>query len=186
MKYSTSEFKTGLKIIINNEPYTIVENHFEKPGKGQAFTRIKIKNLLNNKVLEKTYKSGHSVEKADVEEKTMTFIYRENDNFCFMDPESYEQVEIPLSIVEPTIPWLLEQNSCQVLFWNQQAVTVTPENFIDIEVIECEPGVKGDTVTGGAKNATLSTGVQIRVPLFINKGDILKVDTRTGSYVSRS
>ena len=186
MKYSTSEFKNGLKVILNNEPYTIVENTFEKPGKGQAFTKIKVKNLLNGKVLEKTYKSGQSIEAADVHEQTMTYLYQEGDMYCFMDESSYEQIEVNSEIIGDNKLWLLEQNTCQVLFWNQQAVSITPENFISASIIECEPNVKGDTVSGGAKNATISTGAVIRVPLFIKLGETIKVDTRTGEYVSRA
>ncbi len=185
MKYSTSEFKNGLKVLINNEPYNIIDNTFEKPGKGQAFTRIKVKNLLTGKVLDKTYKSGQSIPKADIHEQTMTFLYQEGDLFCFMDQNSYEQIDIDKSIVAENYQWLIEQNPCQILFWNQQAVAITPENFIHVAVIECEPGVRGDTVSGGSKNATIATGANIKVPLFINENDTIKVDTRTGTYVSR-
>ena len=186
MKYSTNEFKNGLKVIINNEPYTIIDNTFEKPGKGQAFTRIKVRNLLSGKVLDKTYKSGQSIPKADVYEQSMVFLYQEQDMFCFMDQQSFEQIDIPANVVGDNHLWILEQSECQILFWNQQPVAIHPENFIHVEIAECEPGVRGDTVSGGSKNAVIATGAKIRVPLFISVGDLVKVDTRSGEYVSRA
>lgn len=185
MKYSTSEFKNGLKVLINDEPYTIIENEFEKPGKGQAFTRIKVRNLLTQKVLEKTYKSGQSIAKANVEEKPMTFLYKDHDAFHFMDQQSYEQIAISAAVVNHSAQWLLEQNSCQILFWNNMPAQVTPDNFIETTVTACEPGVKGDTVTGASKLANICTGASLKVPLFINQGDKIKIDTRNGSYVCR-
>lgn len=186
MKYSTSEFKNGLKVIIDGSPCVIIENEFEKPGKGQAFTRIKVRNYINNKVLEKTYKSGQSIEAADIQEKAMTFLYKEGELYHFMDQSDFEQVEIPHETIQECTKWLLEQSTYQVLFWNNSPISVTPESFIIFEVTECEPGVKGDTVSGAMKNATISTGASIKVPLFIKVNEKIKVDTRNGSYVSRA
>lgn len=185
MKYSTSDFKNGLKILVNNEPYIIIENEFEKPGKGQAFTRLKLRNLLNQRTLEKTYKSGQSVARADVIEKTMTFLYKDTQGFHFMDQENYEQITIDTDRVGESARWLLEQDPCHILFWNDVATSVRTESFITTTIQQCEPGIKGDTVSGGSKVATISTGAEIKVPLFIKTNDRVKIDTRDGSYVSR-
>lgn len=185
MKYTTSDIKNGLKILVDGDPCVILENEFEKPGKGQAFTRIKFRNYRTGKVLEKTYKSGASLLPADIQEQTMTFLYQENELFHFMDSETYEQTTIDSSVLGNTQKWMIEQATYQILLWNGIPISVTAENFIEIEVTECEPGVKGDTVSGAMKMATIATGTDIKVPLFIKKGDHIKVDTRDGSYVSR-
>ncbi len=185
LKYNTSQFKNGLKILVDNEPYTIVANEFEKPGKGQAFTRLKIRNLLNGKVLERTYKSGQSVDAANIQEQTMTYLYQEEESYHFMHPETFEQETIPADIVADNSAWLKEQSLYQVLYWNDQPVGITPETSMIFEVIDCEPNVKGDTATSVMKNATIDTGTNIRVPGFIKKGELIKVDTREGSYISR-
>lgn len=186
LKYNTSQFKNGLKVLVDNEPYVIIGTEFEKPGKGQAFTRLKIKNLLNGKVLERTYKSGHSIEAAETSESTLTYLYAEGDSYYFMDPESYEQEALPKEVVQEQLRWLKEQCSYQVLFWNNQPVTLTPETSMVFEITECEPNVKGDTATSVMKNAIIDTGAQIKVPGFIKKGEWIKVDTRDGSYISRA
>ena len=185
IKYSTSDFKNGLKIIFKNDPYTIINHEFVKPGKGQAFTRIKIRNLLNGKVLEKTYKSGEKVIAANIQETTFNFLYQEGETWHFMDPVSYEQIDIPQTTVADAKQWLIEDASCQILFWNEQPIAVTPENFVTLTIAECEPGVRGDTVNNTTKLAIIETGAQIRVPLFINHGEKIKIDTRTGEYISR-
>lgn len=185
LRYNTSQFKNGLKILVDQEPYVIIDNEFEKPGKGQAFTRLKIRNLLNGKVLERTYKSGQSVEGANTEEKNMTYLYQEGDCYYFMNPDDFEQEAIPQAIVSGQKDWLKEQANYQVLFWNEQAVGLTPETTMSFEIIECEPNVKGDTATSVTKNATIETGANIRVPGFIKKGEKVKIDTRDGSYISR-
>ncbi len=183
---STNEFKSGLKVILESDPYYIIENEFVKPGKGQAFNRVKMRNLKTGRVLEKTFKSGDTLETADVVEMDMQFLYSDGHNLHFMSPSSFEQFEISIESVGDAAQWLKEQDMCIITMWNGLPLNVTPPNFVNLTVTETDPGVRGDTVSGGNKAATLETGAVIRVPLFINIGDILKIDTRTGSYVSRA
>jgi len=185
MKYSTSDIKNGLKVLIDGEPCIIIDNEFEKPGKGQAFTRVKLKHCLTGRVLDKTYKSGQTLLQADIQEQSMTYLYEDGDCFHFMNPDTYEQIEISQKAVSETKEWLKEQCSYQVLFWNQQAVSVTPENFMGLEITDCEPNVKGNSQSGIMKNATVETGANIKVPLFIKQGDVIKVDTRKKTYIER-
>ena len=185
--YSTNEFRSGLKVMLDNDPCTILENEFVKPGKGQAFNRVKLRNLKTDRVWERTFKSGESIEAADVMETDMQYLYSDGDNWHFMRTDgSYEQIEANEAAVGDARNWLKEENENQVTLWNDQPIAVTPPNFVELEVVETDPGLKGDTATGGTKPATLSTGYTVKgVPLFINIGDILKIDTRTGEYVSR-
>lgn len=183
--YSTNEFKSGLKVMIDGDPCSIIENEFVKPGKGQAFNRVKLRNLKTGRVLEKTYKSGESVEAADVVEVDMQYLYNDGENLHFMDPNTYEQLETPVAIVGDAMQWIKEEDTCTVVTWNGNPISVTPPNFVELSVTETDPGLKGDTVSGGSKPATLETGATIRVPLFIEPGDKLRIDTRTGEYVSR-
>lgn len=183
--FSTSEFKGGLKIIIDGDPYTIIENEMVKPGKGQAFNRVKLRNLLTARVLEKTFKSGESVIAADVLEVDMSFLYSDSSSYHFMSQSTFEQVSVSKSVVAESSQWLIEQDICVVTLWDDNPISITPPNFVELKVSECEPGIKGDTVSGGSKNATLETGAVLRVPLFVNTGDKLKIDTRTGEYMSR-
>ena len=185
--YSTNEFRSGLKVMLDNDPCTILENEFVKPGKGQAFNRVKLRNLKTDRVWERTFKSGESIEAADVMETDMQYLYSDGDNWHFMRIDgSYEQIEANEAAVGDARNWLKEENEYQVTLWNDQPIAVTPPNFVELEVVETDPGLKGDTATGGTKPATLSTGYTVKgVPLFINIGDILKIDTRTGEYVSR-
>ena len=185
--YSTNEFRSGLKVMLDNDPCTILENEFVKPGKGQAFNRVKLRNLKTDRVWERTFKSGESIEAADVMETDMQYLYSDGDNWHFMRTDgSYEQIEANETAVGDARNWLKEENEYQVTLWNDQPIAVTPPNFVELEVVETDPGLKGDTATGGTKPATLVTGYTVKgVPLFINIGDILKIDTRTGEYVSR-
>ncbi len=183
---STNEFKSGLKVLLDGDPYSILENEYVKPGKGQAFNRVKMRNLKSGRVLEKTFKSGDTLETADVIELDMTYLYADDQHLHFMSPTTYEQHEVPTNVVGDSVQWLKEQDSVIVTMWNGVPLNITPPNFVNLAVTETDPGVKGDTVSGGSKAATLETGAVIRVPLFINVGDVLKVDTRTGSYVSRA
>ena len=185
--YSTNEFRSGLKVMLDNDPCTILENEFVKPGKGQAFNRVKLRNLKTDRVWERTFKSGESIEAADVMETDMQYLYSDGDNWHFMRTDgSYEQIEANEAAVGDARNWLKEENEYQVTLWNDQPIAVTPPNFVELEVVETDPGLKGDTATGGTKPATLVTGYTVKgVPLFINIGDILKIDTRTGEYVSR-
>ena len=183
--YSTNEFKSGLKVIMDNDPYTILENEFVKPGKGQAFNRVKFRNLKTGRVIERTMKSGESVEAADVTEKDMQYLYNDGERSHFMVPETFEQYEMSPEIVGDAGKWLKEQDMCLVTLWNDAPLQVLPPNFVALEIVDTDPGLKGDTSGGGGKPATLETGAVVRVPLFVQIGEVIKVDTRTGEYVSR-
>jgi len=184
--YSTNEFKSGLKIMLDGDPYNIIENEFVKPGKGQAFNRVKVKNLKNGRVIEKTFKSGEKVEAADVMDTEMQYLYSDGEYWHFMDESSYEQVQADTVAVGENSKWLKEQDVCNVILWNGSPISIEPPNFVTLAVTETDPGLKGDTAQGGVKPATLETGAVVRVPLFIEIGDVLKVDTRSGEYVSRA
>lgn len=184
--FSTNEFKGGLKIMLDGDPYTIVENEFVKPGKGQAFNRVKVRNLKTGRVLEKTFKSGESVEGADVMDTDMQFLYSDGEMWHFMEPDSYEQYAADETAMGDAAKWLKGQETCVMTLWNGAPLSVAPPNFVVLQVSETDPGVRGDTSSGGSKPATLETGAVVRVPLFIDIGDVLKIDTRTGDYVSRA
>jgi len=184
--YSTNEFKAGMKLMLDSDPCAIIENEFVKPGKGQAFSRVKIRNLKNGRVIERTFKSGESVEAADVVDLDMQYLYNDGEFFHFMDPESFEQYQADASAVNDAKLWLKDQDMCVVTLWNDAPISVTPPNFVDLSVAETDPGLKGDTSGGGGKPATLETGAVVRVPLFVQIGELLKIDTRTGEYVSRA
>ncbi|AJI48020.1 elongation factor P [Francisella noatunensis] len=183
--YSTNEFKGGLKILIDGNPMVIVENEFVKPGKGQAFNRVKLKNLLNDRVVEKTFKSGESVEAADVEELNAVYSYFDGDSYVFMHPETFEQYMVSQEALGETKKWLKDQDEYQIILFNGQPISIIAPNFVNLEIVETDPGLKGDTAGTGGKPATLSTGAVVRVPLFVQTGEIIKVDTRTSTYVSR-
>ncbi|CBL45466.1 Elongation factor P [gamma proteobacterium HdN1] len=184
--YSTNEFKGGLKVMLDGDPCSIMENEYVKPGKGQAFNRVKLRNLKSGRVLEKTFKSGESLEGADVVDVEMQFLYFDGEFYHFMNPTSFEQLGAEVPAVGDSAKWLKEQDNCTVTLWNGVPLAVTPPNFVTLEVVETDPGVKGDTASGGGKPAKLAGGAVVKVPLFISVGDILKVDTRTGDYVSRA
>ncbi|GAA3701851.1 elongation factor P [Oceanisphaera sediminis] len=183
--YSTNDFRAGLKIMLDGEPCAIVENEFVKPGKGQAFSRVKIRRLLNGKMLEKTFKSGDTVEAADVVDMELAYLYNDGEFYHFMNNETFEQLAADEKAVADAKLWLKEQDVCTLTLWNGAAISVTPPNFVELEVVETDPGLKGDTAGTGGKPATLTTGAVVRVPLFIQIGEVLKVDTRSGEYVSR-
>lgn len=184
--YSTSEMKNGLKVMIDGEPCNILENEHVKPGKGQAFNRVKVKFLRTGRVLEKTFKSGDSVEGADVVDCDMQYLYNDGEYWHFMEPESFEQHQADAKTVGDAAQWLKEQDTCIVTLYNGSPLAVTPPNHVVLEVVETDPGLRGDTATGGTKPAKLSTGAVVKVPLFMNVGDIVKVDTRTGEYLGRA
>jgi elongation factor P len=183
--YSTAEFKKGLKIEIDGTPFIIADFQHVKPGKGGAFVRTKLKNLLTGRVLDQTFRSGEKVKKPDLVEKEMQYLYKDGDRYCLMDNETYEQIMLTAEQVGDAVLYLTENMDLQVLFFNKQPVAVDLPNFVELTVAEAEPGVKGDTASGGTKPATLESGAVIQVPLFINAGDRVKVDTRTGSYIER-
>ena len=186
VNYSTSDFKPGLKIIIDNDPCEIIEEDFVKPGKGQAFSKVKFRNLLTGRVGEKTCKVGESIESADIEELEMQFLYLDGDSWVFMHPENFEQISINQDLIGTNKDWLSEGDICQVILWNQQPISVVPPVFVNLEITKTDPGVKGDTASGGSKPATLSTGAIIKVPLFISEGEIVTIDTRNGEYQGRA
>ncbi len=185
--YSTSEFKSGLKVMLEGDPCAIVENEFVKPGKGQAFSRVKLRNLKTGRIWDRTFKSGDSLEAADVVETSMEFLYSDGEFWHFMKTDgSFEQVAANESALGEAKPWLKEQETYTVILWNEDPISVSPPNFIELEVAETDPGMRGDTATGGTKPAVMSTGATVKVPLFVNPGDKLRIDTRTGEYVSRA
>lgn len=185
MKYSTSEFKSGLKILLDGDPYNIVSNEFVKPGKGQAFNRVRIRNLKNGRTIDKTFRSGENVEGADVVECDMQYLYGDGEQWFFMNPNTFEQIGAGKAAVEDAIKWIKEQDSCTVILWNDIPLSVEAPQFVELTVAQCDPGVKGNTVSGGSKPATLETGAEIQVPLFVEEGEVLKVNTRTGTYENR-
>jgi elongation factor P len=183
--YSTSEFRSGLRIIIDKNPCIIVENEFVKPGKGQAFSRVRIKNLKTGKTVDKTFKSGESVEAADVMDTEMQYLYSDGEFWHFMVPDTFEQYAADAAAVGESSDWISDGDMCAVTLWNNTPLIIQPPNFVELEITETDPGVKGDTASGGVKPATLSTGAVVRVPLFVDQGEIIKVDTRSREYVSR-
>ncbi|WP_410012172.1 elongation factor P [Sodalis sp. C49] len=183
--YSTNEFRSGLKIMQDGEPCAIIDNEFVKPGKGQAFNRVRIRKLISGKVLEKTFKSGDSVEAADVMDMNLTYLYNDGEFWHFMNNETFEQLAADKKAVSDAAKWLVEQAECVLTLWNGEPIAVTPPNFVELEIIETDPGLKGDTAGTGGKPATLTTGAVVKVPLFVQIGEVIKVDTRSGEYVSR-
>ena len=184
--YSTNEFRSGLKVLLDGDPCVILENEFVKPGKGQAFNRVKLRNLTTSRVWERTFKSGESLEAADVIDQDMEYLYTDGEFWHFMATDgSFEQHAADEKAVADAIKWLKEQDVYTVTLYNGSPLSVTPPNFVELEVVETDPGMKGDTAQGGSKPATLSTGAVVSVPLFITIGEVLKVDTRTGEYVNR-
>ena len=183
--YSTNEFKGGLKIMMDGDPYAIVENEFVKPGKGQAFNRVKVRNLKTGRTIERTFKSGDSVEGADVVDVELQYLYNDGEYWHFMDQQSFEQLTADAAAVGDAAQWLKEEAICQVTLWNGAPLSVAAPNFVIMTIVETDPGLRGDTSGGGGKPATLETGAVVRVPLFVQSGEVIKVDTRTGEYVSR-
>jgi len=184
--FATNQFKPGLKIMLDAQPYNILENEYVKPGKGQAFNRVKVRNLLNGRVVEKTFKSGDTAEGADIVEQEMQYLYSDGEHWHFMDPISYEQLAMNEAALGDTLQWLKEQDTYLIMLWNGNPISIEAPNFVELTVTKTDPRLKGDTVSGGSKPATLETGAVVQVPLFISEGEKLKIDTRTGSYVSRA
>ncbi len=184
--YGLNQLRTGLKVLIDGDPYAVVDCDLVKPGKGQAFTRIKIKNLLNGRVTERTYRASDSVDAADVVEVSMQYLYSDGSQWNFMNPESFEQVSAGTAAMSEAAPWIKEQDVCGVTLFNGQPILVSPPNFVELVIVETDPGVRGDTSSGGTKLATLETGATVKLPLFVQQGERIRVDTRTGAYVSRA
>lgn len=183
---STNEFKAGFKVEVDGQPYTIVTNEFVKPGKGQAFNRVRLKHLMTGRTIERTFKSGDKVDVADVVESDMRMLYKEADGVIFMDDASFEQIKIPTTSIGDTEQWLLEDFVYEVIFYKGQPVTVVPPTFMEMLIVETSPGVRGDTASGRVlKPAVVASGAKVQVPIFVEQGEKIKVDTRTGEYVSR-
>ena len=185
MAYSTGEFKSGLKILVDGDPCVILTNEFVKPGKGQAFNRVRLRNLITRRVIDRTYKSGESVAAADIVELELQYLYNDGNEWHFMDPVSYEQYAAAESVVGETKHWLKAQDKCVVVLYNGAPISIEPPDIVELKVVETDPGVRGDTATGGSKQALLETGASIKVPLFIEKGEVLRVKSSSGEYVGR-
>ena len=185
MSYDTTDIRKGLKVLIDGNPYSVIEFQFVKPGKGQAFTRTKFKNLLTGAVIDRNLRSGEKLDEANVEEKNMQFLYKEGDDFVFMDNVSFEQTSVTDVVVGDDSRFLRDNLECTVLFFNERPVGVTLPNFVICKIIKSDPGAKGDTSGNVTKPATLETGAVVGVPLFVKEGEYIRIDTRTGEYVER-
>jgi elongation factor P len=183
--FDTADFKKGLKILVEGQPYTIIDFQHVKPGKGNQFSRTKLKNLLTGQQLERTFKSGEKFEVPDVMNREMSFLYKDDSGYTFMDKENFEQVLMDENTVGDSKYYLIENLEVVILFYNERPIYVDVPKAVNLRVVQTDPGVKGDTVTGGSKPATLETGLVVKVPLHINEGDLLRIDTQTGEYVSR-
>jgi len=181
----TSQFRNGLKIELDGEPFTMTYFQHVKPGKGGAFVRTKVKSLRTGRVLERTFRSGEKVEEADVTERPMQFLYHDGDSLVFMDTETYDQTPFSAEQVGDARKWLKENLDVEVLFWRGKPLNIELPAFIEFTITKCDPGVKGDTATGATKPATVESGAVVQVPLFVNEGERIRVDTRTGEYVER-
>ena len=184
--FSTNELRSGIKVLLDGEPFSIVENEHVKPGKGQAFNRVKVRNLKTGRVIERTFKSGDTLEAADVVDVDMQYLYADGDFWHFMVPETFEQHAASKAAVGDGAQWMKDGVTCIITLWNGVPLQVTPPPHVDLKVVETDPGLRGDTATGGQKSARLETGAVVRVPLFINEGETLRIDTRTGAYISRA
>jgi elongation factor P len=183
--YSTNDIRSGLKVMLEGDPCSIIDNELVKPGKGQAFARVKLRNLKTGRVWERTFKSGESLEAADVMERDLEYLYNDGEFWHFMEPETFEQYQADANAVGDAAKWLKAQDRCEVTLYNGAPLGVTAANFVELEITETDPGLKGDTASGGSKPATLSTGAVVKVPLFLSQGEVIRIDTRTGEYQGR-
>ena len=183
--FSTSDFKNGLKVMLDGDPAVMIENEFVKPGKGQAFNRVKLRNLKTGRVIERTFTQNETLESADIADVEMQYLYNDGTDWHFMQPESFEQYTANAVAVSDAKKWLKEQDVCIVTLYNDVPLSVTPPNSVVLKIVETDPGVRGDTSGGGGKPATLETGAVVRVPLFVQTDELIKVDTRSGEYISR-
>lgn len=182
---STADFRNGLVLEMEGDLMEIVYFQHVKPGKGGAFVRTKFKNLLTGRVLEKTFRSGERFEEARIEERKWQYLYQDGDMFCFMDNATFEQVEAPASVVGDDAKWLKENNDANLVFYKDKIIMVHPPLFVELKITRSDPGVQGDRATGATKPATTETGAVVQVPLFLEEGETIKVDTRTGEYIER-
>ena len=185
MAVDTSQFRNGLKLELDGEPFTMIYFQHVKPGKGGAFVRTKVKNLKTGRVLDRTFRAGERVEEADVEEKTMQYLYQDGEQLVFMDTQSFDQIPFSADQVGDARRFLKENIEVDVLFWKGRPLQIELPNFIEAAIVRCDPGLKGDTASGATKPATLETGAVLQVPLFVKEGDRIRVDTRTGQYMER-
>lgn len=183
---SVNEFRTGLTIEYEGDIYTVLDFQHVKPGKGAAFVRSKLKNLRNGNIVEKTFRAGEEVGRAHVENRTMQYLYNSGDEYTFMDNETYDQITLHKSQIEWELNFLIENMNVQITSYQGEIIGIQLPNSVDLRVVETEPGIKGNTATGATKNAKLETGLNVQVPLFINEGDVLSIDTRDGKYLSRA
>jgi len=183
--YDTSDIRKGLKVTIDNQPYVVVDFQFVKPGKGQAFTRTKLKNMITGNVIDRTYKTGEKFERADLEEKQVQYLYLEGEHYVFMDTTNYEQIRLNADQLGDNRFFLQDNMLVDVLLYDGRPIGCTPPIFVELRVVETEPGFKGDTSGNTTKPAKLETGLIVNVPLFVNEGELLKIDTRTSAYVER-
>ena len=179
------DFRRGIKIILDNQPYEMIDNEFSKPGKGQALYRTRLKNLLTGTILDRTYRSGDSLEQADVRKSAGIYSYRDSDSFVFMDNETFEQFNLPLENCADKIKFLKEGSAVDLLFWNEQLIAMTPPQHVNLEITYTEPAARGDTATNVTKNATVETGAEVQVPAFIEEGNVVRVEVETGNYIER-
>lgn len=182
---STNELKSGLKVEIDGEPYNLVSNEFVKPGKGQPFNRVKLKHLKTGRVIERTFKSGEKLDLADIEENKMRMLYKEGDAIVFMDDNTFDQVHIPVSLIGDKDQWLMEEVIYDVVFYKGEPIDLNPPTFMEMKIVETAPGLRGDTSGRVLKAAITESGAKVQVPIFIEQGEKIKIDTRTGEYVSR-
>ena len=182
---STADFKNGMGLKINGKYYTIVEFQHVKPGKGGAFVRYKIRDLKSGRVIDQTCNAGTKFENVQLITKEMQYLYNDGDSFYFMDNETYEQIPVPADFIGDSVKWFKENDNCQLLYADTELLGVQPPMFIEVEITETDPGFKGDTVQGGTKPATIETGAVVQVPMYLNQGEMIKVDTRDGKFVSR-
>ncbi|NGM53284.1 elongation factor P [Stenotrophomonas pavanii] len=183
--YGMNDVKNGMKILVNNQPAVIIDTEYVKPGKGQAFTRVKYRLIKDGRTQEVTMKSTDSLDAADVVDTDMNFMYSDGEYWHFMDPECFEQVQATKAGMGGAEKWLKGEESCVVTLWNGEPIFVQPPNFVELKITETDPGVRGDTSGGGGKPATLETGAVVRVPLFVNQDEVIRVDTRSGEYSAR-
>ncbi len=183
--YKTSDFRKGIKVQIDGDPYVMVEMNFVKPGKGNALYKCRLKNLIRGSVLDRVYKGGDTLESADVEEVEAQFLYKQGDTFVFMNNETYDQYELKADQVDDNWKWIKEGTVCKIMLYNGLPVTMEPPQHVNLKVEYCEPGARGDTATNVTKSVKLETNAEVLAPLFINQGDTLRIDTRTGEYVER-
>ena len=185
MAVDTSQFRNGLKIELDGEPFVIVYFQHVKPGKGGAFVRTKVKNLKNGRTLDRRFRAGEKIELADVEDRRMQYLYKDGEQLVFMDGESYDQIPFSREQVGDAKQFLKENTDVDVLFYRGQPINIELPAFVEATVTECEPGMKGDTASGATKPAVIETGATVQVPLFIKEGEVIRVDTRSGAYVER-